>query len=110
MAKAKKKVVKKKAKAYANKPEGKPVRQCPNCEKWYHPRLGACPACGAANPKAKGTAKKKKVGRPRKQVNSDDVIGIIPQKLAAQLIKAAGGVDEAKQAVQGVGEIAKYLE
>lgn len=99
---AKRKLAKTGPSVWNEQPQGKPARQCKNCGKWYHPRMKACPACGATNPKAKGKKKRKKAGRKAAPAVA---AATNPIDSAIRFIETVGGLPAARKALERIEQI-----
>jgi hypothetical protein len=85
---------------WAEKPAGKPAKQCPKCQKWHHPRMGKCPGCGHEYPKA-GKAKKAAPAR-RLPITGDFATQL---RAAAGFVRAMGGTAQAKAAIDAIEQV-----
>ena len=107
-------MARKKAGVWDKRPTGRPSRECENCHKYYFPRYKECPACGAANPSMTGIARRKvkrraarnaaarkAAGRRRPAARADAL------DAAIDFIRAAGGVDHARAALDRIDRIRK---
>ncbi|HUG93177.1 MAG TPA: hypothetical protein VML55_20215 [Planctomycetaceae bacterium] len=96
------------AKAWTHRPATMPSRQCPNCAKWYHARSRQCPACGAANPLRSSPARVVKKRVKRRSIRRKSARRGAPgDGLAAaiQFVEAAGGIKQARQALETIERI-----
>ena len=74
-------------KSYTKKPSAYPTDQCENCKRWYHARRLKCPKCGAPNP-------------TRNPAQNGD-----PIQAAIAFVEQAGGVEQAKAALETIERI-----
>jgi hypothetical protein len=102
-------MAKKKAGVWEKRPAGRPSRECENCHKFYFPRYKECPACGAANPSMTGVSRRKVKRRTVRKAASRRGAGTRTDALDAAIdfIRTAGGVDNARAALDRIDRIRK---
>jgi hypothetical protein len=99
----------KKAKAWDQKPTNFPSRQCPGCGKFYHARSRVCPNCGTANPTRSGVRRVKRRRIVRRRAPTRGAVATRGRgdalDAAIQFIQAAGGIENAKAALDRIERI-----
>lgn len=92
-------MAKKKAKRAA------PTRKCESCGTAYHPRRKACPKCGAANPKAGGSRKRRSKKVATKKAAARRTGGNHSLDAAIRFVEEAGSFAAATAALETIKRI-----
>lgn len=79
-----------------------PTRTCEACGAAYHPRKSTCPKCGAANPTAGRTTRRKRVTARKKGARGGTVDTL---DAAVSFVTKVGGLKNAKSAIARIEEI-----
>jgi predicted amidophosphoribosyltransferase len=89
----------------AKKKAGGPTKKCPKCEAAVHVATRTCPQCGEAFPMKK-RRKKKAAAKKGAALQGPSGISLVS---AATLVRQAGGIEEAQQALKELEKVRKAL-
>jgi ribosomal protein L37E len=83
-----------------------PTKTCPQCGKGVHVATRTCPECGTAFPMKR---RKKKAGAKKRKAAAAPAPSGSSLVAAAALVREAGGMDGAQQALKELEKVKKAL-